>query len=423
MNFDPVVIAIPVYLLLMGIELIFEQFQKTKRYRLNDAITNISCGIGQQVVKVFFQVITIAAYTFIYEKLAFFKVENTTLNYIILFIAWDLCYYWAHRMSHEINLFWSGHQVHHQSEEYNLSVALRQSWFQIFFTSFFFWPLALLGFAPKAIVIVAGFNLLYQFWIHTEAIDKMGFLEWFMNTPSHHRVHHGRNPKYIDKNHAGVFIIWDRMFGTFQEEEERPVYGITNPINSWNPIWVHFSHFQIIGKQLKQTPGLLNKLKVLFYKPGWRPENMGGRQYAPEVSRNAYTKFDTKTPAIVNWYALFQYLLTLGGTAYFMFNADKMNWGLKGVSVALILFSILTPGVLFERRKWAITAEIIRLLLVTTTLIFLLHNSQLFLATVIGVAIVILISGVWLVKIYQWFKTIEGVMESRKSHTPKAFAP
>lgn len=423
MNFDPVVIAIPVYLLLMGIELIFEQFQKTKRYRLNDAITNISCGIGQQVVKVFFQVITIAVYTFIYENLAFFKVENTTLNYIILFIAWDLCYYWAHRMSHEINLFWSGHQVHHQSEEYNLSVALRQSWFQIFFTSFFFWPLALLGFDPKAIVIIAGFNLLYQFWIHTEAIDKMGFLEWFMNTPSHHRVHHGRNPKYIDKNHAGVFIIWDRMFGTFQQEEERPVYGITTPINSWNPIWVHFSHFQIIGKQLKQTPGLLNKLKVLFYKPGWRPESMGGMQYAPEVSRDAYTKFDTKTPAIVNWYALFQYLLTLGGTAYFMFNADKMNWSLKGVSVMLILFSILTPGILFERRKWAITAEIIRLLLVAATLTFLLYDSQLFLPVIISTVVIILISGIWLAKIYQWFKTIKGAMESRKSHTPKTVTP
>ena len=407
MNFDPVVLAIPIYLLLMGIELIFEQFQKTKRYRLNDAITNISCGIGQQVVKVFFQVITVAAYTFIYERFSFFKIENTPLSYIILFFAWDLCYYWAHRMSHEINLFWSGHQVHHQSEEYNLSVALRQSWFQIFFTSFFFWPLALFGFDPKAIVIVAGFNLLYQFWIHTEAIDRMGFLEWFMNTPSHHRVHHGRNPKYIDKNHAGVFIIWDRMFGTFKKEEERPVYGITTPVNTWNPIWVHFSHFQIIGKQLKQTPGFTNKLKVLFYKPGWRPESLGGMQYAPEVDREVYAKFDTKTPAVVNWYVLFQYLVTLGGTAYFMFNADKMNWSFKGLGVVLILFSILTPGYLFERRKWAVPTECTRLLIVSGIILPLVYHTSFFVPISVGLGVNLLLATLWLYKIQQWFGTLE----------------
>ncbi|WP_299456951.1 sterol desaturase family protein [uncultured Microscilla sp.] len=406
MNFDPVVIAIPMYFGLMGLELLVEQFQKTKRYRLNDAITNISCGIGQQAVKIFFQLITVAIYTLIYENLAFFKVENTVLNYIILFFAWDFCYYWAHRMNHEINLFWSGHQVHHQSEDYNLSVALRQSWFQIFFTSFFFWPLALLGFDPSAVVIISGFNLLYQFWIHTEAIGKMGFLEWFMNTPSHHRVHHGRNPKYIDKNHAGTFIIWDRMFGTFQEEEEQPIYGITTPVNTWNPILVNFTHFQVIGKQLKETPGFINKLKVLFYKPGWRPESMGGMQHAPEVDRNQYQKFNTQTPAIVNWYVLFHYVLTLAGSAYFMSQIDKMDWILKGIGVGLTLFAILTPGGLFERKNWVIPIEFSRLLITSLILLFLLYQTPLFVPFLIGCATICIVSAIWLIKIAHWFKSI-----------------
>lgn len=420
MNFDPVVIAIPMYFGLMGLELLVEQFQKTSRYRLNDAITNISCGMGQQAVKIFFQLITVAVYTLIYENLAFFKVEMTTFNYIILFLAWDLCYYWAHRMNHEINLFWSGHQVHHQSEDYNLSVALRQSWFQIFFTSFFFWPLALLGFDPSAVVIVSGFNLLYQFWIHTEAIDKMGFLELFMNTPSHHRVHHGRNPKYIDKNHAGTLIIWDKMFGTFQKEEERPTYGITVPVNTWNPIWVNFTHFQVIGKQLKETPGFMNKLKVLFKKPGWRPENLGGMQYAPKIDQKTYQKFDTQSPAIVNWYVLFQYALTLGGSGYFMANIDNINWTLKGVGVGLTLLAVLTPGGLFERKSWIVPLEIARLFITSATLLFLVYNTALFMPLAIGLAAVGIVSIAWLMKISQWLKNMAPSAVNKQSNNKEA---
>ena len=237
MNINPTVIAIPIYFLLIGIELIVHRFQATKSYRLNDAITNINCGVTSQVTAAFLKVFTIGFYSFVYEQFRFTTIENSGITWAIAFIAYDLCYYWAHRMSHQVNLFWGGHSVHHQSEEYNLSVALRQSSTQTIWTFLFYTPMALTGIDPLVMLSVSGFNLLYQFWIHTESINKLPrWFEAILNTPSHHRVHHARNPKYIDKNHAGTFIIWDKMFGTFKEEEERPTYGITKNLNSWNPL-------------------------------------------------------------------------------------------------------------------------------------------------------------------------------------------
>jgi alkylglycerol monooxygenase len=262
MNANPIMLAIPFFFLAMGIEILIDRYKQTGLYRLNDSITNLNAGTSQQVVGIFLKVFTLGLYEAIYANFALFKVPHVWWSWLVAFILYDLCYYWSHRMSHEVNLFWSGHVVHHQSEEYNLSVALRQSWFQGIWTAPFYLPMALLGFDTTQLLIVGGINLIYQFWIHTELIDRMGPLEWVMNTPSHHRVHHGRNPKYIDKNHAGTFIVWDRLFGTFQAEEERPVYGITTPINSWNPVWANFSHYEAIGQQLRQAHTLSDKLRL-----------------------------------------------------------------------------------------------------------------------------------------------------------------
>ncbi|MFN3803023.1 sterol desaturase family protein, partial [Belliella pelovolcani] len=305
MNLSPVVIAIPMYFLLMAVELIVLRFQKYPSYRMNDAITNINLGVVSQVTGVFLKVLSIGLYTFFFEKFAILDIPSNLWTFPLLFFLYDFCYYWAHRMSHEINLFWGGHVVHHSSEEYNLSVALRQSSTQTIWTFMFYLPLAIIGFDPVALVLVSGLNLLYQFWIHTEAIDRMGFLEKFMNTPSHHRVHHGRNPKYIDKNHGGTFIIFDKWFGTFKEEEERPTYGITTPVNSWNPVWVNLSHYANMKNELRQIPKWSDKLRYLFNKPGWLPEYLGGYRAVKEVPRE-YKKFDTTVPQPLNYYVFYQ---------------------------------------------------------------------------------------------------------------------
>lgn len=363
MNFNPVIIAIPIYFLLIGIELVVQWVTSKKLYRLNDAITNISCGITQQLTGIFLKVLGIGAYTIVFEHLAISQIPSTWWSYFILFIGADFFYYWAHRMSHEINLFWGGHVVHHQSEDYNFSVALRQGSFQIIWTFAFYMPLAIAGFHPLDFVFVSALVTVYQFWIHTETLGKLGWFELIFNTPSHHRVHHGRDPKYIDKNHAGVFIIWDKMFGTFQEEEEKPTYGITKPINSWNPVWVNINHYYEMFSQWRRIKGFKNKMNYLFNKPGWLPEEMGGYQPAPQIKKESYQKYDTKTKAAVNWYVLFQYLVSLGATAYFLFNYTRFESWLQIGIVCAILSMVVNAGGLLDNRKWAIWSEWLRLMI------------------------------------------------------------
>jgi alkylglycerol monooxygenase len=393
MNANPIMLAIPFFFLAMGIEILIDRYKQTGLYRLNDSITNLNAGTSQQVVGIFLKVFTLGVYETVYANLALFNVPHVWWSWLIAFLLYDLCYYWAHRMSHEVNLFWSGHVVHHQSEEYNLSVALRQSWFQGIWTAPFYLPMALLGFDTTQLLIVGGINLIYQFWIHTELIDRMGPLEWVMNTPSHHRVHHGRNPKYIDKNHAGTFIIWDRLFGTFQQEEERPVYGITTPINSWNPVWANFSHYEAIGQQLKRASSLTDKLRVLFYKPGWDAK-MAAYQPIPPVSRTNYQKFDTHVPSRVNAYVLFQYALMTLATLPYLQHQAELGWPAK-IGVGLLIGStVVNFGWLFEQRTWAFQAEVARVLLCAGVAVWLLLPVSIWLA--VGAGTLAIVSLVWL---------------------------
>ncbi|EAZ82753.1 sterol desaturase family protein [Algoriphagus machipongonensis] len=397
MNLSPVVIAIPIYFILMAIEMIALRFQKHPGYRLNDAITNINCGVISQVSGVFIKVLSIGIYTLIYENLSFFNIPSNFWTFCVLFFLYDFCYYWAHRMSHEINLFWGGHVVHHSSEEYNLSVALRQSSTQTFWTFFFYFPLAILGFDPVLLVLVSGINLLYQFWIHTEVIGKMGFFEKFMNTPSHHRVHHGRNPKYIDKNHGGTFIIFDKWFGTFQEEEETPTYGITTPVNSWNPIWVNLAHYVTMKEELKQIHGFSDKIKYLFNKPGWLPSYLGGYR-APKEIDASYQKFDTVVPSSINWYIFLQYGLLLILTGFFLFQINSFDWLAKvGVSLLIAWTTVSFSGI-FEKRSWYFPQEFLRVILFSLVVFFLFESiiPQLILISSLGVYT--FVSFLWLWK-------------------------
>ena len=373
MNINPIVLSIPVFFILIGIELLVERFTHQKLYRLPDAISNISCGITSQLSGLFLKIFGIGIYQLLFEKFAIFTIDNTTWWYwVSLILLVDFAYYWAHRMSHEINLFWGGHVVHHQSEEYNLSVALRQSSLQIVWTFAFNLPIALLGFQTLDFVLVSAFNTLYQFWIHTETINKFPrWIEFVFNTPSHHRVHHGRNPKYIDKNHAGALIIWDRMFGTFQEEEEKPTYGITKPLNSWNAVWANMSHYAEMGKDLKRIPRWDDRIKYLFKKPGWLPDYLGGYRPAPEVDPSSFKKYDTPSPLSLNLYVLFQYILCLVGTSLFLFNAGKFGLGGQAFITLLITITVVNCGVLFEQRKWIKWAEWLRIITYPLLLSFL----------------------------------------------------
>ena len=395
MNLNPIVLSIPIFFILIGIELLIERFTHKDLYRFPDAIANISCGITSQLSGLFLTFLGIGVYTILFEQFAFFTLQPTWFYWLILFLLVDLAYYWGHRMSHEVNLFWGGHVVHHQSEEYNLSVALRQSSLQIVWTFAFNLPIALLGFDPVHFILISAFNTLYQFWIHTETIGKMGWFEYIFNTPSHHRVHHGRNPKYIDKNHAGSLIIWDKMFGTFQAEEEKPTYGITKPINSWNAVYANVSHYVEMSKDLKRIPSWSDKIKYLFMKPGWLPPSLGGYRAAPEVDRSVYKKYETPAPMLLNLYVLFQFALCLGGTSLFLFSVGKFAFPEKVLISLLVTMVVVNCGVLFENRSWAPFAEWIRIISYSTLLAILTFvngwSEWLYLLSISYV----IISGVW----------------------------
>ena len=351
MDLNPVILAIPMYFTLMAAELAYEAITKRKTYRINDAVTNINTGVLQQLTNTFLALFKIGIYTFVYEYASIWELPQNVWTFLLAFLMWDLCYYWEHRLAHTVNLFWGGHVVHHQSEDFNLSVALRQTSTGFIWGFPFFLPMALLGIHPVQFVLVGGLNLLYQFWIHTEHIDRMP--RWFeavMNTPSHHRVHHGRDPKYIDKNYAGVFIIWDRMFGTFKKEEERPTYGITTPLNSWNPVYANFAHYVDLFRWSRQTRSVGDTFRLLFKPPGWFPEYMGGRQYAKAVEVD-YQKFNAARNLGINLYILVQFLAALGFNSFYFFkNADLLLSSKLGFAF-WIIGTALMFGLLFESKS------------------------------------------------------------------------
>lgn len=376
MNINPVILSIPIYFGLIVIEWTYDLIKKKGIYRLNDAFGNISCGMFEQITGVFLKILSIGIYVFIFDHFKITTIPTTWPFIILMWIVVDFLYYWAHRWSHTINLFWLGHVIHHQSEDYNFSVALRQGALQKVFTFWVYLPMAFLGFDPVWFVIINALNTVYQFWIHTEQINRMGWFGLVFNTPSHHRVHHGRNPKYIDKNHAGSLIIWDKMFGTFKAEEELPVYGITKPNQHWDPVSSHIQPFTDLFKDMKNVNGLGNKLALLWNPPGWLPEENGGMRFPTGVDKSTYIKFNIKIDRTLSIYLFIQFLIVLGGTAFFLFNFTQLQMSENLVLSGLLILSVLSLGLLFEARKLAWILEIVRLLLLLFLSTYLLQGPE-----------------------------------------------
>ena len=391
MKVDYIALSVPVFFILIGIELAYTFYKKLGYYRLNDAIANLSQGIGSQITGLFMKTALFFGYKYLFEHWRLFELPKNIWTWIILFIAVDFFYYWFHRMSHQINALWAAHIVHHQSEEYNLTVALRQSWFQSWFSWIFYLPLALIGFDPLMFVTLSAFNTLYQFWIHTRTIKSMGFLEHILNTPSHHRVHHGSNPKYIDKNHAGSLIIWDKLFGTFQKEEEEVYYGITTPLASWNPVWANVHYWNELWISARSADTMTEKIQVFIKPPGWFPAKLGGFKSAPEIDVQNYKKFDTEYSKGLMAYVVFQFLiaLTIGSTLLFLY-AKLQPFTVAFLAIFTIL-TLLSCGALLEGKKWLNYFEYFRI--ITSIPIFYYLNDPLIgTALKIGMVLIQLLS-------------------------------
>ncbi len=359
-------LIIPFFFLAMGIEWFYGYSRKKEWYRLNDSVNNLIVGLGQQLWSLLSKAFLLGVYAIIFYNYAPFHIPPTWWSFVIALVVFDFIFYWAHRWGHEMNIFWAAHLVHHQSEEYNLSVALRQSWFHNILAFVLFLPIPFLGIDPKIFGAAAIIQTLYQFPIHTKAIGKLHpWIEYWFNTPSHHRVHHAINPKYIDKNHAGMFMIWDRMFGTFMEEEKETeiYYGITTQLKSWNPVWAN-THYFVEMFQKARSMKWLDKFRMIFAMPGWLPDYMGGTQPIPEPSQSNITKYNADTNVYFKIYVVLQYFIMLGGASLYMMHFKEISVFYKTVFFLLILITMLICGAIFENKRWVVYAEYVRLMLV-----------------------------------------------------------
>jgi sterol desaturase/sphingolipid hydroxylase (fatty acid hydroxylase superfamily) len=276
---DVLYYAIPAFVLLIVVELFSFKYLRDEElvgYDMQDTRTSLTMGVGNVAVNVAWKLIVLVAYTGLYELTPLRMPADQWWTYVLLFFGEDLCHYWFHRVHHEVRVCWASHVVHHSSQHYNLSTALRQPWTPM--TSLPFWaPLALLGFAPWMIAMQLSISLIYQFWIHTERVKKMPtWYEFFFNTPSHHRVHHGANEIYLDRNYGSTLIIWDRIFGTFQDETEPVRYGLTKNIRSFRPTRVAFHEFGALARDVRAASNWRDRLGYVFRGPGWSPDGSGG---------------------------------------------------------------------------------------------------------------------------------------------------
>jgi alkylglycerol monooxygenase len=343
--------SIPIFFLLILVERQVDRRDATRKlYRFHDAITDLSCGIGSTVMGVVWGGLFVLAYIQLVPH-RFFDLEGP-VEWLVAFILYDFAYYWWHRANHRINVLWAAHIVHHQSEDYNLAVALRQAWFTGWSAWIFYLPLALIGIDTEVYLATAALNTIGQFWFHTRAIGRMGWFESWLNTPSHHRVHHGIDPIYIDKNYAGILIIWDRLFGTFKEEEHEPTYGTVEPLRSWNPVWANFQYYGVIAAKMKKAPGLM-KLWVPFAPPEWTAD---GPLEIPEPSHEAYST--EVSPTLLKYVVVHFLPVAVMVLALLAVPLERE------IQLLLVFLAVVTTamwGGLFEQKWWAVPLERARL--------------------------------------------------------------
>jgi sterol desaturase/sphingolipid hydroxylase (fatty acid hydroxylase superfamily) len=393
-----IVLAIPVFFLLIGLELLVTRLLEKDYYTFSDSIADLSCGTVQQLLELAVKTLIFATYVAAYAHRVISIPSGAAWAWVACFLGVDFLYYWFHRTSHEVNAFWAAHVVHHQSEEYNLSVALRQGALQGWFSWAFYLPLAILGFPPLMFLAVSSINTLYQFWIHTRVIGRLGPLELVFNTPSNHRVHHARNPKYVDRNHGGTLIIWDRLFGTYKAEEEEPVYGITTPLKSWNPLWANVHVWVELGRIARRTRNLGDRFRVFWKRPGWRPDDLGGFVPPPEVDpSDPPPKFRPALPRGLGVYAFAQFVPALLLASWLLREPGSVSPALLAVLGVGVGASLASLGGLLEGRRWAFPAELARMVALP---LLLVPRFPVAAAILLGVGLAL---GAWLFSYRRFF--------------------
>jgi sterol desaturase/sphingolipid hydroxylase (fatty acid hydroxylase superfamily) len=356
--------AMPLFLALIIIEKLYGYFKGENTAPIMDSVSSISSGIINSLKDVLGLSVTLLSYEWMVTKIALFHQDTTILAYCIGFIVIDFYGYWSHRWSHQINFLWNKHAIHHSSEEFNLSCALRQSVssFVNLFT-FLLIPAALLGVPAKVIAITLPIHLFLQFWYHTKHIKKMGILEQLIVTPSHHRVHHAINPEYMDKNHGQIFIFWDKLFGTYQEELDTvpAVFGITRPAQTWNPFRINFQHLWLLICDAWRAENWKDKITIWFKPTGWRPENFEKKYPVAKIS-NVYSfhKYGTHHSKILMYWSVVQLFVTLGLVSYLYLSIARIDIQHIFVYGTFIFISVYSYTELMDTNNYSLFWESIR---------------------------------------------------------------
>ncbi|EJM62872.1 sterol desaturase [Pseudomonas sp. GM49] len=363
---DLILYAVPFFFVLIAVELLADRWRGVSNYRVADAINSISTGVLSTTTGLLTKGVGLVTYAFALKHLALFELSaDSVWTWVFAFVFYDFCYYWLHRLGHERNILWAAHSVHHQSEDYNLSTALRQTSTGFLLSWIFYLPMAVFGVPLLVFVSVAALNLLYQFWVHTRHIPKLGWFEWFFVTPSNHRAHHAQNALYMDRNYGGVFIIWDRLFGSFQEEDDNEpvIFGVTTPLASWNPVWANVQFYAQLWTDARRAESTWDKLRIWFMRTGWRPADVAAKYPMNKPDLSQFRKFEVALDGRQQLYVLLQFCVYIALGSYLMNLEPKLPVAALVLGWGAVAFGLFVLGVALENRPWALKLELARLAL------------------------------------------------------------
>ena len=390
---NALLIAIPSFSILVLFEVAYGHFKGFQTYSFSDTITSLTSGMTQIIKNSLGLIIILISYPFLFDNLSLIRLNDTYIVWILAFICIDFAQYWIHRLKHKVNIFWNIHVIHHSSEEFNLACALRQSISNLIgFTAFFLIPAAIIGIPYKVISILTPLHLFAQFWYHTRHIGKLGILEYIIVTPSQHRVHHAINPEYIDKNLSAIFCVWDRIFGTFQEEldEIEPVYGVLKPVQTWNPFWINFQHFWRLLRDAYYTKDWKAKFLIWFKPTGWRPNDVSKKFPIKTIENvNKQIKYRTKENIENKVWIIFQFI-GINALLYFFLiyyaSLDPSNRFELGFIVMISIFGFTS---FMDGHSWSKRFELIRCSLILIYFLFpikwnlYVNNSKVFIYSIL----------------------------------------
>lgn len=382
---DLIAIAVPFFLLALLTELIVDWRKGSGFYRSNDAINSLSAGILSTTIGYFTKFLPLIAWGFVLRNFSLIDMQpqwfdlspGGLLLWVMAALAWDFCYYWFHRFSHEISVLWAAHAVHHQSEDYNLSTALRQTSTGFLFGWIFYLPLFLIGFPLEVLITVNAVNLIYQFWVHTQLVRRMGVLDRVLVTPSNHRVHHAQNERYIDRNYGGMLILWDRFFGTFEDEsEDEPVvFGVRKPLANLNPFWANLQVYDYLLFDARKTARWRDKFGVWIRRTGWRPPDVEAQYPKQRSDLSRFRKFDPQIPRPQRHYVMAQFAVGIVGALLIAEVYARQGAGTVLIPCAMLWIQLYSLGILNEGRPQARRVEWLRLLVVVPGLFLILQAT------------------------------------------------